>query len=263
MTGKNHMHDDAQPEQQPFAYFYERATARTSSGKPALWQNELTFGKPDTHEFIRNVQPLYAAQPPAAPVEVSPEVMDRRRRGLPDYEKPPLGQPPSWLQEQEKKQPKRCSAGTVQHTCRVLDGGIDGPYNEPDPACCSGRALEARDTLLRVLKRYGGEPYTHVAIDAAWNAAVAILNEPQGAWQPIETAPKDGTPVIIAECTELSNGSTNWYIDTAVNYFETDIRSKDVWFEREGSEIVCDEPTHWQPLPTPPLSRPPRQTGEA
>jgi hypothetical protein len=46
---------------QPLAYFYERATARTSSGKPALWQNELTFGKPDTHEFIRNVVPLYAA----------------------------------------------------------------------------------------------------------------------------------------------------------------------------------------------------------
>lgn len=33
------------------------------------------------------------------------DVEDRRRRGLPDYEKPPLGQPPSWLQEQEVREP--------------------------------------------------------------------------------------------------------------------------------------------------------------
>jgi hypothetical protein len=32
-----------------------------------------------------------------------PEIDARRRAGLPDYEKPPLGQPPSWLQEQERK----------------------------------------------------------------------------------------------------------------------------------------------------------------
>jgi len=65
---------------QPVAYFYERATARTNSGKPALWQNELTFGKPDTHEFIRNVIPLYAAlRTPAASeraaLTVSPEIV--------------------------------------------------------------------------------------------------------------------------------------------------------------------------------------------
>jgi len=28
-------------------------------------------------------------------------IADRRRKGLPDREKPPLGQPPSWLQEQD------------------------------------------------------------------------------------------------------------------------------------------------------------------
>jgi hypothetical protein len=58
--------------------------------------------KPDEHvPGMLEVQPLYAAQPPAAPV-VPPEVLERRRKGLPDYERPPLGQPPSWLQEQEK-----------------------------------------------------------------------------------------------------------------------------------------------------------------
>lgn len=72
----------AQQAPEPVAYWYERATARTSSGKPALWQNELTFGKPDTHEFIRNVRPLYAAQPPAAPVEGG-EVVWRQVNGDP------------------------------------------------------------------------------------------------------------------------------------------------------------------------------------
>jgi hypothetical protein len=33
---------------------------------------------------------------------VSEEVLERRRRGLPDYPKPPLGQPPAFLQEQER-----------------------------------------------------------------------------------------------------------------------------------------------------------------
>jgi hypothetical protein len=38
-------------------------------------------------------------------LHLTPEVEARRRRGLPDHERPPLGQPPSWLQEQEKKCP--------------------------------------------------------------------------------------------------------------------------------------------------------------
>lgn len=45
-----------------------------------------------------------------APVE-TPEVLERRRKGLSDYERPPLGQPPSWLQEQEKiERHNGCSA---------------------------------------------------------------------------------------------------------------------------------------------------------
>jgi hypothetical protein len=73
-------------------------------------------------------------------------------------------------------------------------------------------------------------------------------------WQPIETAPKDGTPVLIAECGQLSNGIDHWYIDTAINCYELDVRERDVWTEREGSKVVCDSPTHWMPLPKPPQS---------
>jgi hypothetical protein len=47
-------------------------------------------------EVAKTIRAL--ADPPVVP----PEVLERRRKGLPDYERPPLGQPPSWLQEQEK-----------------------------------------------------------------------------------------------------------------------------------------------------------------
>lgn len=46
----------------------------------------------------------------------------------------------------------------------------------------------ARDTFLKVLRQYGGEPYSHIAINAAWEAALAA--QPPAA--PVETAPKPG-----------------------------------------------------------------------
>src|SRR5206468_3688123 len=52
-----------------------------------------------------------AAQPPAAP-GVPPEVLERRRKGLSDYERPPLGQPPSWRTRQSV-QSRSDSAGSV------------------------------------------------------------------------------------------------------------------------------------------------------
>jgi hypothetical protein len=151
----------------------------------------------------------------------------------------------------------QCSAATEQERCPSCFGTDDdfrrGLYKCSDPWHADDHLRAktlARRTIASVLPRSEGQ-------GSECDGGLHTSNEPQSAvWQPIETAPKDGTPVIIAERTDLSNGSTNWYIDTAVNYYETDIRSKDVWFEREGSEVVCDEPTHWQPLPTPPVSRP-------
>lgn len=62
-----------------------------------------TFSLDEISAFMSGVLAVLASQPsPAAAVETPPEVIERRRKGLSDYEKPPLGQPPSWLQEQEK-----------------------------------------------------------------------------------------------------------------------------------------------------------------
>lgn len=66
-------------------------------------------------------------------------------------------------------------------------------------------------------------------------------NNPAG-WQPIATAPRDGTDVLV------SNGTAVW----KSFYDEDGWEPECVWGD------VC--PTHWQPLPAPPLPAPPEVT---
>lgn len=54
-------------------------------------------------------------------------------------------------------------------------------------------------------------------------------------WQPIETAPRDGTEVLLHQ--------SRW---VTIGCFDPDDNS---WWCVEGGEI---EPDHWQPLPAPP-----------
>lgn len=64
-------------------------------------------------------------------------------------------------------------------------------------------------------------------------------------WQPIETAPKDGTWILIASLANMDIG--HWddhWIDGAWLRFQT------AEYDNDGAEIRG--PTHWQPLPAPP-----------
>lgn len=71
-------------------------------------------------------------------------------------------------------------------------------------------------------------------------------------WQPIDTAPKDGTLVLIA--VRGSCYIASWSDEAQFERFE----------ERPGWQVfVCDDgwyswaedaPTHWMPLPDPPSS---------
>jgi len=63
-------------------------------------------------------------------------------------------------------------------------------------------------------------------------------------WQPIETAPKDGTDVLLA--------GTGTY-DVTVGSFYKATKGPSVcdgWYYQDGSSRI--EPTHWMPLPPPP-----------
>lgn len=73
-------------------------------------------------------------------------------------------------------------------------------------------------------------------IDAALQQAMA--DERAAKWQPIETAPRDGTPILIA----FSDGRVQQHVLKPAHV-------KAVWFpDGEG-------PTRWQPLPDPPTTQ--------
>jgi len=66
-------------------------------------------------------------------------------------------------------------------------------------------------------------------------------------WQPIETAPKDGTLVLVFEASQgvavaCQNGET-WYLDVPWNAPD---------LSQDFSMYYA--PTHWMPLPPPPTS---------
>jgi hypothetical protein len=63
-------------------------------------------------------------------------------------------------------------------------------------------------------------------------------------WQPIETAPKDGTRVLVFEATygmAVAAWDSYWqWVERGADY------ATEVW----GNGTI--EPTHWMPLPQPP-----------
>lgn len=66
-------------------------------------------------------------------------------------------------------------------------------------------------------------------------------------WQPIETAPKDGTWIMIYEPygggqnVDLTHWIASW----------GDYGHDEGWIDQDDA-LVTRNPTHWQPLPTPP-----------
>lgn len=73
------------------------------------------------------------------------------------------------------------------------------------------------------------------------------------AWQPIETAPKDGTFVLIAEKGEVYKA--NWQQDYGVICYPTSPYRWCVYGsyqDEQGGYEIINEPIGWQPLPAPP-----------
>ncbi|QEL18756.1 hypothetical protein PX52LOC_05793 [Limnoglobus roseus] len=64
----------------------------------------------------------------------------------------------------------------------------------------------------------------------------------ESSWQPIETAPKDGTEVLL-----LSHPAAMLPPDYAVAYWD---EVDEVWYWNKPKRFLC--PTHWMPLPAPP-----------
>ena len=76
-------------------------------------------------------------------------------------------------------------------------------------------------------------------------------------WQPIETAPKDGTEVLLFWCAEhgpeyveyLACGAWGEYRDGSGGWGGESFHSKP---EGYWTRLIGEKPTHWMPLPEPP-----------
>ena len=66
-------------------------------------------------------------------------------------------------------------------------------------------------------------------------------------WQPIETAPKEGTDILVTGCNGTSRVIPVHWVPA---FSEADYEIREGWYY--GSIRIAD-PTHWQPLPTPPM----------
>jgi hypothetical protein len=156
-------------------------------------------------------------------------------------------------------------AGRDEDLCSACDvvEGILSAKSLPTPPQAAGEHASwtdedycrARDCMLEILRMNNAWSITkdqgEKEFDNAFQHAVGILSltarqitVPQAAWQPIETAPKDGTRILAT----IIDRPQNTYV---VRYRESS------WQAGPLGEWVA-YPTHWQPLPAP-LSRPQRQ----
>lgn len=115
---------------------------------------------------------------------------------------------------------------------------------------------EQIDIHLDAILRGAGSALRHYTMQksrddmrAALRSAITAA-QPEG-WQPIETAPRDGTSILI-----LYNGCAIEACWECVEYGDWESWSESVYWW--SSELNClddgDEPTHWMPLPAAPAT---------
>jgi hypothetical protein len=69
-----------------------------------------------------------------------------------------------------------------------------------------------------------------------------------GEWQPIETAPKDGTRVHVARYID----GYGWILGVGRHVIVGIVGGWISWGVGPFGELGLSHPTHWQPLPSPP-----------
>lgn len=75
-------------------------------------------------------------------------------------------------------------------------------------------------------------------------ALLSAIDAPAPQWQPIETAPKDGTPVLLDH--------PDWHMRVLRGGWDVD----ELAWRVGGFGCPATQPTKWHPLPAPPEERP-------
>lgn len=78
-------------------------------------------------------------------------------------------------------------------------------------------------------------------------------------WPPIETAPKDGSEIILRRGKRVTAGCWHERVETSPEYDSTgEYIGRTVqdggalWISNDGGFTEEEPPTHWMPLPEPP-----------
>lgn len=72
-------------------------------------------------------------------------------------------------------------------------------------------------------------------------------------WQPIESAPRDGTPILVCYADQYD---TNGFLPAAVRFrsYHPNAKGKEEFRTSNGTKVEVI--THWMPLPSPPTQDP-------
>lgn len=111
--------------------------------------------------------------------------------------------------------------------------------------------LNAARNMLAQLSSEGDDDLDQPCIDALKAAVDSASSPAEGrealAWQPMETAPKDGTLILAVAVGDVRNGR----VTPIVVRFST---RRQYWLSEPGQWMHY--PTHWMPLPDPPAALP-------
>ena len=156
------------------------------------------------------------------------------------------------ISEWKYEDPEEAKADAVERWNAAWNRRTPAPQAQPD-----ARAVEA----LRRIER-NPVSFSHAASQLA-RETLQALSAPAAddGWRPIETAPKDGTPVLLyptnmTGCWDF--GAEDWLVfviplnkDKSI---AADWQTMPPMMFEVSAGLMCAEPTHWRALPAPPVA---------
>ncbi|HBD33151.1 MULTISPECIES: hypothetical protein [unclassified Cupriavidus] len=124
-----------------------------------------------------------------------------------------------------------------------------------------GNRTDGNHFNVRVDYHNATRPSTIYALIARIRALESASQPGSGeAWQPIETAPKDGTEILLCRDERVTSGAWGEWEETTSEYHSTtgEYLGKSVqdcgasWWSWDGGFTQEAPPTHWMPMPAAP-----------
>lgn len=149
---------------------------------------------------------------------------------------------------------KRYGKGNPHWPCPVHPVPAAQPHGEPVHQWSDDDGIswcDGNERSLQSAREYGWKTRT---LYAEQPAPVAVVLP--DLWQPIETAPKDGTEIILRKGVRVTAGAWIEWTKSEAEFHSTgaylgnyEYDSGASWSSWDGGFCDDDHPTHWQPLP--------------